>query len=291
MFLIKNTFYVDCITNLYTKPVRNCGFIISDTTNELYNQPLGDFNLTSMESIGTFSFVQEKFILYVSEYDYVLLYNSLIKKVINNYNSLEQYVDVINLAKRIHVISDMNLSDHDDFVELSSLDLSNLHELSYEFLLPVLYITKPRIDRFIKEKLNNFLLSWKSYLHKKCYTKLINHLICIQSSQIDVLMQWRTFTDTHFNILLSACISWKQQEPELFGEIFNEILFLQKFDNNWDGLVDFLVSNNVRYIQSGNYKYNEYLISILSKAIIRNDSTCYTSTEQQTINGALTDQE
>lgn len=279
MFLIKNTFYVDCVTNLYTKPVNNCGFVITDPTNELFHQDVGEFNIDDIHKVSNFSFLDEKFILYVSEYDYVLLYNSLIKKILDVYPCLKPFADDIYKAQKIHIMSDMELQIHSETIDLTQLDISNLHELSYEFLIPVLYITKPRIDRFIKEKLNNFIGKWKSHLHQKCYTKILQYFIYINSDKLDMLLSFKKHDVDSFNMLLKMSIMLKSEQSDLFGEIYDEILFLHTFANNWESLVDFLISHQVRYVQSGNYKYNEYLINILSKAVQKNDSTCNDTTQ------------
>lgn len=287
MFLVKNTFYVDSISNLYTKQVKNCGFIITDQQNDLYKKELGEFNFTDIDNIHKINFEQEKFILYVEPYNYVKIYNSLIHKIINTYPCLQPYEQFIFDGKSLFVLHEIGIDDHDDFFDLTSLDIMKLHELSFEFLIPILFLTQPRIDRYIKEKLTKFIISWKNHVHKKCYDKVLKYYIISKdlNSAKSLLLLKNHHSDTFID-LLTLCKTIQSNSESFLGEILYEIEFLFTFNNNWASLVDFIINNNVRYVDSKNYKYNEILIQYLFGVISDECATSCSSIEQQTINGS-----
>lgn len=287
MFLVKNTFYVDCISNLYTKPVKNCGFIITDQQNDFYNKELGDFNFTDIDDIHKINFDKEKFILYVEPYNYVKIYNSLIRKIIDTYQCLQPYEQLIFDGKSLFVLHEIGIDDHDDLFDLTSLDIMKLYELSFEFLIPILFLTHPRIDMYIKEKLTKFMLSWKKHLHKKCYDKVLKYYLKSKdSNSAKSLLLLKNHNGDTFIELLALCKSIQSNSERFLGEILYEIDFLLTFNNNWASLVDFIMNNNVRYLDSKNYKYNEILIQYLFGVISDECAASCSSIEQQTINGS-----
>lgn len=287
MFLVKNTFYIDSITNLYTKPVKNCGFIITDEQNDLYNKQLGEFNYTDIDGLSKINFDLEKFILYVEPYNYVKIYNSLINKILDTYECLQPYEQIIKNGKSLHVLHEIEIDDHDEFIDLENLNISKLHELSFEFLIPILFLTKPRIDRYIKEKLVRFVLSWKQSVHQKCYHKVLKDYI--SNSDFDgakTLLLLKTFNNDTFVELLNLCKSLQPIRDHFMGELRFEVDFLLTFNNNWESLVDFIINYSVRYLDSKNYKYNEILIQYLFGVISNECATSCSSVEQQTVDGS-----
>lgn len=266
MFLLKQRYYIDTLSNLYTKPVTNCGFVISDESHNQYNTHFGgEFNLTNVEDLTLDHFSYEKFVLFVDDHTYIALYNTLVENLLIQYPVLEQFKDAIKLGIQTHCLMDMKITSiHDETLDLPFQLL--LHEISFEFLIPIIACSNIRVDRLVKTKLDNFVNVWFDFMVYKTEIKYAKYLISQGTSQLSDFVMVKNNWEYVFNSLITLF----EQSSDVIGDTYYDLVFLKNWkliNKDYNKLIDFLSNNVVRFLSSNNYKYNEWLVEILFKQV------------------------
>lgn len=266
MFLLKQKYYVDTLSNLYTKPVTQCGFVITDENHDQYNTQFGGvFNLTKVEDLTLDHLSYEKFVLFVDDHTYIALYNTLVKNLLIQYPVLERFKDAILLGIHTHLLMDMNITSiHDETLDLS-FDLL-LHEISFEFLIPILACSNIRLDRLVKAKLEKFVNVWFDFMLYKTEIKYAKYLISQGASQLSDFVMVKG----NWEYVFTSLIKLFEQSSDVIGDTYYDLVFLKNWmliNKDYTKLIDFLSNNVVRFLSSNNYKYNEWLVEILFKRV------------------------
>lgn len=265
MFLIKGKYYVDALSKLYTTNATRSGFVITDPNNEYYGIEFGEFNINSLSDLNVEHLSYDKFVLYVEDRNYVILYNTLVKNILTQYNILKPFEQDIMLGVHTHLIMDMNINSL--ITDTIDLDFNlPLGEISIEFLIPILYLSNCRIDRQIKLKLEKFVDIWFNFMVTVSRIKYGKYLI--KTDQHDITNCIMIKDD--WEIVFQRLIKLTEQQVGVIGDSYHDLVFLRNWmliNKDYNKLVDYVSKNVVRFLSSNNYKYNEWLVEILFKRV------------------------
>ena len=183
MFLFKNKVYVQLIDTLIISASSTYSFICPSTilTQHFpcYESSGYIYCFESIYDIDSKSMIDmfnTDGIIYVDQLTYNILYNSLVRRIHQQYSSLLNLNELINCVKA-HMIFDVASSIYvTEYIQMEGIRF-DLHELPIEIALSLVYHGKLKPTNMFKDKIHKLWSSWANRRINAAYVIFKEYLI------------------------------------------------------------------------------------------------------------------